>query len=133
MVVTFVIAPFLLHETVSAYKVGSVGLIITGVALVILNGPKTYKPYTLETFKHSLDNEIFLVTTALATLSLFVLGVKAYRHWNLLQPVLTAIEFTFISAIIGWYSVLFAKCSAGLFFTSWRYQTSQLGVSAGLA
>mmetsp|Transcript_28678 Transcript_28678/g.60838 ORF Transcript_28678/g.60838 Transcript_28678/m.60838 type:complete len:356 (+) Transcript_28678:208-1275(+) len=125
MVVTFVIAPLLLNETVSAYKVASVLLIILGVVIVILYGPRAYRPYTVAVFKHSLDNVLFLSTSAVVLLCLSVLGARAYRNWRSTTPCLTSTEFTLVAAVIGWYSVLSAKCSVGLLFTSLHYRQSQ--------
>merc|ERR1719159_1599191 len=38
---------------------------------------------------------------------------------------LSEFYLTIIAAIVGWYSVLFAKCVSGLLFTSWHYREMQ--------
>lgn len=126
MVVTFIFAPLLLYEKVSGYKVCSVLLIIVGVITVIMSGPHSYRPYTTVAFKESLDNRLFLGCSAVVMLCLGMMFVRS------LSSSLTAAEYTLISAVIGWYSTLSAKCSAGLIFTSWHFMDSQLELSTGI-
>lgn len=115
MVVTFMVAPVLLNETVSVAKVGSVLIIIFGAVVVIIFGPKSYRPYTTESFVDNLHNPVFLTFSACVFASLMLLWLKA--SFTADRPRLPSAQCTLASAMIGWYSVLSAKCVAGLLFT----------------
>mmetsp|Transcript_108196 Transcript_108196/g.304845 ORF Transcript_108196/g.304845 Transcript_108196/m.304845 type:complete len:351 (-) Transcript_108196:87-1139(-) len=129
MVVTFVLAPMILRETVSVCKIASVLVIISGVVLVIIFGPRNYRPYTVQLFVDSLDNTIFIYTTVAAILLLACLALKAATApIDAAHNRLSCAEFTLVSAVIGWYSVLSAKCSAGLIWTSWHLGESQIDI-----
>jgi len=125
MIVTFVVAPMLLNETVSVYKMGCVLFIIVGVVIVIIFGPRIYRPYTTSLFLSSLDNVVFLGASICVACCLLLLAAKALILRR--QPRLSAVEFTLTAALIGCYSALSAKCAAGLIFTSVHHQDSQLG------
>jgi len=116
IIVTFAAAPVLLREKVDGEKIMSLLIISVGVALVILFGPRSYEPYTVELFKQGLDNSPFWCGSAFALLCLAFLGLKAVIRGK--DPWLSSPELAALAAVTGWYSVLLSKCSSGLVQTS---------------
>jgi len=122
-VVTVVVAPIFLNETVTLFRLLSVFIMIFGCSWVILSWPRSYQPFTVDTLLSAITNTLFLVLTALALMYLLVLGIIAARSNK--TPRLTALQYTTVAAILGWYSVLTAKITSGLVFSSWHHALNQ--------
>lgn len=123
LVITFVIAPILLHEVVTVFRALSVLFLITGCTLVIVYGPKQYREYNIELLKHSLSNVPVQIITFCCLATLIFLGTRAMVTAK--RPRITVVQATLISAMLGWYSVLTAKCTAGLLWSTIYYRHNQ--------
>lgn len=123
IVVSFVLAPLVFRETISANKIVGVAIIICGVVLVTMFGPRTYRKYTADTLMNDLQNRVFLVFTCFTIMVVAALCAKAF--YSSKRPRLSAAEFTMLAAMSSWYSVLCAKASASLILSSLRYEENQ--------
>jgi uncharacterized membrane protein len=117
MVVTFLVAPVLLGETVNSQKALSVAVIIFGVSLVTAFGPREEVEFSVERLVGSLRSESFVEFTALALACGFVLYVRVLY---VVDSQRSAFEYAAGAAMLGWYSVLCAKCSSGLLLATLR-------------
>lgn len=123
-VTTIVLAPCCLKETVTVFRLLSVVILIGGCVWVVMSGPREYAVFSVESFSENLDNKYFIAITGLTVIALLSLTVEAILSTK--TPRLSALKYTLISAMIGWYSVLSAKCASGLVFTSWHHQENQM-------
>lgn len=122
-VTTFVFAPICLGETVTMYRLLSVFIMISGCAWVILSGPRIYQVFTVDMLKAEMENVVFQVLSALAVC--YLVGCAILWAVSTSSPRLSALQYTIVAAIIGWYSVLTAKISSGLVFSSWHHTQNQ--------
>jgi len=120
---TILLAPMFLGETVTRFRLISVILMIAGCVWVILAGPKMYFVYTVDTLKSQVLNHAFLMICCACVLLLLIFFVRAFLRNS--KPLMTAFEYTIISSMLGWYSVLAAKAVSGLFFTSVHFKRNQ--------
>eukprot|EP00746_Dinoflagellata_sp_MGD_P122661 gnl/MRDRNA2_/MRDRNA2_57478_c0_seq1.p1 gnl/MRDRNA2_/MRDRNA2_57478_c0~~gnl/MRDRNA2_/MRDRNA2_57478_c0_seq1.p1 ORF type:complete len:362 (-),score=28.29 gnl/MRDRNA2_/MRDRNA2_57478_c0_seq1:213-1298(-) len=122
-VVTFVLAPSFLGETVTVFRLISVCVMILGCTWVIFSGPRMYQVSTVELMLLQMQDMLFLMLSGLALLYLLCCaGMAALSNKS---PRLSALQYTTIAAVVGWYSVLSAKITSGLTFTSWHHNGNQ--------
>lgn len=122
-VVTFVVAPIFLDETVTVFRLMSVCVMIFGCSWVIMSGPRVYRVFTVDILLTGLGNIIFQVLTGLALLYLICCAGMALMSKS--SPRLSAFQYVSVAAIIGWYSVLSAKVTSGLVFSTWHHAQNQ--------
>lgn len=122
-VVTFMIAPSFLGETVTVFRLISVCIMILGCTWVILSGPRTYQVSTVELILLQMQNMLFLMLSGLALM--YLLGCAGMAALSNKSPRLSALQYTTIASVVGWYSVLSAKITSGLVFTSWHHNENQ--------
>lgn len=119
-VVTFVLAPFFLGETVTVFKLLSACIMIFGCCWVVLSGPRVYQVFTVDVLRSQLHNVPFLALSGLALF--YLVGCACWAGFQRL----TAFQYATIAAILAWYSVLTAKISSSLVFSSWHHTDNQL-------
>lgn len=122
-VVTFVLAPIFLGETVTVFRFMSVSIMIFGCSWVILSGPRVYQVFTVPMMMSMVQNVLFQVLTGLAIMYLIINAAMAAFSKQI--PRLSAFQYTTVAAIVGWYSVLNAKITSGLVFSSWHHTLNQ--------
>eukprot|EP00746_Dinoflagellata_sp_MGD_P000618 gnl/MRDRNA2_/MRDRNA2_101116_c0_seq1.p1 gnl/MRDRNA2_/MRDRNA2_101116_c0~~gnl/MRDRNA2_/MRDRNA2_101116_c0_seq1.p1 ORF type:complete len:330 (+),score=37.46 gnl/MRDRNA2_/MRDRNA2_101116_c0_seq1:151-1140(+) len=122
-VVTCVVAPLFLDETVTVFRLMSVLIMIFGCTWVIFSGPRVYSVFTVEILIAQSQNILFLVISGVTLVYLIGCAIKAALSKS--TPRLTALQYTILAATIGWYSVLTAKITSGLFFSSWHHTHNQ--------
>jgi uncharacterized membrane protein len=122
-VVTCVVAPMFLDETVTVFRLISVGIMIFGCTWVIVTGPRVYRVFTVELLIDEVQNTLFLALSGLALI--YLVGCSIMAALSKTTPRLSALQYTIAAAVIGWYSVLSAKITSGLFFSSWHHTHNQ--------
>jgi multidrug transporter EmrE-like cation transporter len=116
MVVTIFVAPCLLGETVSLWKLLSVIIIVSGVVWVVCASPHEYEKYEAAEFWESISGGVFLTITGGAIVALVVLfGSLAFWTFSRTNRCL---RYIFIAAVVNWYSVISARCSSGFLITT---------------
>lgn len=125
IVVTIILAPILFGEAVSVYKIMAVSLLIVGCVWVILTGPRRYRVFTVDRLHMYLDNKAFLALCCITLLVSLVFASSAALTKR--RPRCSALQLAVGAAMCAWYSVLAAKCVAGLQFASWQYHNFQQG------
>lgn len=124
MVVTFVIAPVLLGETVSIFRMCSVLVLVFGCVWVIIFGPRKYREYNVEALREGWSIFTVQMCSLLCAAVLLYLVIRAMITTK--RPRITVFQATLTAAMLGWYSVLTAKCTAGLLWTTVYHQNNQL-------
>lgn len=123
LVVTFVIAPTILGESVTVFRALSVLFLIFGCTVVIMYGPRKYSEYNVELLHTSMHNHAVIVITASCASILLFICVNALSTSK--RPRMTVGQATLVSAMLGWYSVLTAKCTAGFLWTTLYHRHNQ--------
>lgn len=122
-VVTVVLAPIFLNETVTVFRLLSVCIMIFGCAWVVFSWPRLYEPFTVDLLLSQMHNFLFQVLSAVALV--YLLGCACMAAFSNSSPRLSALQYTSVAAILGWYSVLTAKITSGLVFSSWHHTQNQ--------
>lgn len=122
-VITFVCAPIFLGEIVTVFRLLSVCVMIFGCFWVVMSGPRVYQVFTVEMLKEEMKNMLFQVISGLALLYLVVCACMLALSNT--RPRLSALQYTVLAAVLGWYSVLSAKITSGLVFSSWHHTRNQ--------
>lgn len=122
-ITTIFLAPIFLGETVTIFRMISVLFLVVGCIWVVMVGPRGYQIYTVGLFAQELHNPYFIAMSAFTLLLLIGFAVEAIV--TKARPRLSSLKYVLIAAVLGWYSVLSAKCTSGLFFTSWHYRQNQ--------
>jgi len=127
-VMTMLLAPVVLGEVVTTFRLCSITMMLFGATWVTFFGPRNTAVYTVQVLRAEFGNIAFQEISAIVLLALAVFAVVAMLQKNGRQNragSLSDFYLTIIAAIVGWYSVLFAKCVSGLLFTSWHYREMQ--------
>jgi len=130
-VVTVLLAPAVFGETVTTFRLCSIIMILFGATWVTIYGPRVTSVYTVDSLRHQFGNAVFQDISAIVVLALAgcVCVVFMQKHQRNRQDesssTFSGFYLTIIAAMVGWYSVLFAKCTSGLLFTSMHYHEMQ--------
>lgn len=121
--VCLMLAPVFLRETLTVFKLLSVCIMFCGCALVIWGGPRVCTVLTVPMLVSQSQNMLFLIQCCLALL--YLLGCACVAVFSNERPRLSPLQYATVAAILGWYSVLCAKITSGLVFSSWHHQQNQ--------
>lgn len=136
---TVLLSPIVLRETVTTFRFCSILMMLFGATWVTLYGPRNTEVYTVDVLRKEFRNPAFQEISALVALALVgFAGVALFEKRreesqhksskndsSRVQCPISDFSLTVISAMVGWYSVLFGKCTSGLLFTSWHYREMQ--------
>jgi hypothetical protein len=119
IVITLVIAPWLLGEPVSERTAWSAALLAFGTGWVVAFGPKAYEQQTALLIFEALKRPQSICAFAVTSLFLLSMSVIAYSRWrSRLTRTLSYIQFTAISAVFAWYATLLSKSTAKVLVAS---------------
>jgi len=123
MVMTFCVAPCILGEEVTVFRSLCVVILLIGCILVLVHGPRATVDYEVKDFVNMFDRTVVVVIVVMSVL--LAAGVATFTFCSKKGPM--AWHFVVLAAMTSWYSVLTAKCSSGLVFTSLYHQENQFG------
>lgn len=119
IVITLVIAPWLLGEPVSTRTAWSALLLACGTGWVVAFGPKAYQQHTVVLIVEALKKPQSILAFAVTFIFLMTMGVTAYNRWKSRAPqALTYFQFTAVSATFAWYATLLSKSTAKVLVAS---------------
>lgn len=127
MVVSFALAPLFLGESLSLRRALGVLLLICGCLCSVAYGPRVADRQTLGTL-----HEAWVVHKSLRVILLFsLIFLLIAGSWDHFFPVrtegagerrraspLAGLRYVAMAAVLGWYSVLMAKCTSSLVLTT---------------
>jgi len=118
IVVTLVIAPWLLGEPISERTIGSASLLSLGTGWVVFNGPRAYQHHTVPLIMHSLSKPQSICAFAASLAFLVIMSALSYSRRNRTSQTLSYVQFTAISATFAWYATLLSKSIAKVMVSS---------------
>jgi len=124
MIITILLAPLILGEMVTMFKLLNVLVIVAGVVWVVMASPGEYEEYSSKKFWAAVHDVTFICISS-GMLALFLLLLAS--QWWTLSDRKAAMRFVLIAAIINWYSVLAARCSSGFLLSGVLHQ-NELGI-----
>jgi uncharacterized membrane protein len=119
IVITLVIAPWLLGEPVSTRTCSSALLLACGTGWVVFAGPKNYQQHTVPLILSALTKWQSILVLGLSVVFLLTMSTLAYHRWQAsFSQTLSYLQFTAVSATFAWYATLLSKSTAKVLVAS---------------